>query len=133
MHHKMYLDNPPTPVQLFQVTNGANFLLAERLWRRNGWEFGVGSGVVMAVPGSAVRGLVYDNSHGFFHSQYELAGPGFQLNLARRVRLLPYTFGSLSLKATIAPLHLSIADGHATTIDYAVHLQYGISVQNRAR
>ena len=133
MHHKMYLDNPPSGVGYFQITNGANFLLAERLWSRSGWEYGVGAGPVLAVPGSQVRGLIYNNSHGFFHSQYELAGPGLQLNLARRLRLLPFTYGSVSLKATAAYLHVRIGDGHAATMDYALHFQYGLSLQTRSR
>ena len=133
MHHKMYLDNPPAGVAYFQITNGANFLLAERLWRRSGWEYGVGAGPVLVVPGSEVRGVIYNNSHGFFHSQYELAGPGLQLNLARRMRLLPYTYGSVSIKATAAYLHSHIGDGHAVTTNYALHLQYGLSLQTRSR
>lgn len=133
MHHKMYLDNPPPEVGYFRITNGVGFLLAERLWRRGGWEYGVGAGPVMSVPYSEVRGLPYDQGHGFFHSQYELVGPGVQVNLTRRLRLLPFTFGMVSLKATAAHLHTHIADGHATTWDYAVHLQYGLSLQTRSR
>lgn len=134
MHHKMYLDNPPPGVRFFQITNGVGFLLAERLWRRRGREIGVGAGPILSVPGSTVRGLAYDNSHGFFHSQYGLVGPRFQASLGQRLRLLPFTHGLLSLKATAAPfLHLHIADGHATTSNFALHLEYGLSLQNKAR
>ena len=133
MHHKMYLENPPPDVTFFQITNGANFVLAERLWSQNGWEFGVGVGPVFTVPGSRVRGVLYNNANGFFHSQYELSGPGLQFNVARRLRLLPFTYGSLSLKATAARLYVQIGDGHAVTTDYALHLQYGVSLQTRSR
>lgn len=133
MHHKIYLDNPPPEVAYFRVTNGVNFFLAERLWRRSGWEFGVGATPIFAVPVSEVRGLVYDNAHGIFHSQYELSGFGVQANLARRVRLLPFTYGTLALKATAAHLYLHIGEGHATTDNYALHVQYGISLQSRSR
>jgi len=133
MHHKIYMDNPPAEVAYFRVTNGVNFFLAERLWRRSGWEFGVGAGPIFAVPVSSVRGLVYDNAHGPFHSQYELSGPGIQANIGRRLRLLPYTYGSLSLKATAAYLYLHIGDGHAVTTNFALHVQYGVSLQSRKR
>ena len=133
MHHKIYLDNPPPEVAYFRVTNGVNFFLAERLWRRSGWEFGVGATPIFAVPVSEVRGKVYDNAHGVFHSQYELSGVGGQANLARRVRLLPFTYGTLALKATVAHLYLHIGDGHAVTDNFALHVQYGISLQSRAR
>jgi hypothetical protein len=133
IHHKIYLDNPPADVEYFQVTNGVNFMLGERLWRRHGWEFGVGAGPLYAVPVSSVRGLVYNNAHGIFHSQYELAGLGVQGNLARRLRLLPFTYGSLSLNVTGGYLHVHIANGHAVTTNFALHVQYGLSLQSKAR
>jgi hypothetical protein len=133
MHHKMYMDNPPTAVAYFRITNGVNFGLAERLWRRGGWEYGVGAGPIFAVPVSSVRGEVYNNAHGIFHSRYELAGAAIGLNLARRLRLLPFTYGSLSLRATAGFLHLHISNGHATTDNLALHLQYGLSLQSRSR
>ncbi len=130
IHHKIYMDNPPLGVQYFRVTNGVNFFLAERLWRRHGWEFGGGAGPVLAVPVSSVRGIVYDNADGIFHSQYELSGAGIQANVARRLKLLPWVYGSLSLKATAAYLHVHLGDGHAVTMNYALHAEYGISLQS---
>jgi hypothetical protein len=131
MHHKIYLDNPTAEVQFFRVHNGMNFLLAERLWHKSGWEFGVGVGPVLAVPVSSVRGRIYDQSSGLLRSHYEFAGPGLQLNLARRLKLLPHAYGSLSLKLTATELHLSIVEGTAVTPNFAVHLQYGVSLQGK--
>lgn len=133
MHHKMYLDNPPPEVDYFRITNGVGFLLAERLWRRHGWEYGVGAGPILSVPFSKVRGMAFDQGRGFFHSRYELVGPGIQLSLNRRLRLLPFTYGMLTAKTTAAHLDTRIANGHATTWDFAFHLQYGLSLQTRSR
>lgn len=133
MHHKMYMDNPPPDVQYFRVTNGVNFILAERLWATHGWEFGAGAGPVLTVPVSSIRGAVYDNAHGIFHSVYELGGVGASAGVTRRLRLLPFTYGLLSIKATAAYLHVNIADGHAVTTDFALHVQYGLSLQSRSR
>jgi hypothetical protein len=133
MHHKIYMDNPPPGVKYFRVTNGVNFFLVERLWRRKGWEFGAGATPIFAVPVSDVRGEVYNNSHGVFHSQYEFSGFAGQANLARRVRLLPFTYGTLSLKLTAAWLRMNIVDGHAATNNYAIHVQYGLSLQSKSR
>ena len=133
MHHKMYLDNPPPGVAYLRLTNGVGFVLAERIWRSHGWEYGVGAGPVLGVPISRVRDLVYNNAHGFFHSQYELMGPGVQLNLGRRLRLLPFTYGMLAVKATAAHLHVHISDGHGTTSNLALHIQYGLSLQSSRR
>ena len=62
-----------------------------------------------------------------------MAGPGLQINVARRLRLLPFAFGSLSLKATGAHLYMHIANGHAVTSNLALHLQYGVSLQSQNR
>lgn len=131
MHHKVYLDNPSPPdVEYFRITNGVNNLLGERLWRRSGWEFGVGAGPAFVVPISRVRGKVYDHANGTFASRYELGGGTLQVNLARRLRLLPYTYGSLSVKGTVSYLRAQIAEGHARLWNYALHLQYGLSLQS---
>lgn len=132
MHHKLYLDNLPEPdVTAFRITNGVNHLLIERLWRTRGWEYGVGAGPLLAVPISTVRGKSYGRSMGVFGSRYELAGGVVGATLARRLKLLPYTYGSLSMKATVGYLDVNIADGDATTMNYAMHFQYGLSLQSK--
>ena len=132
MHHKLYLDNLPLPeVTAFRITNGVNHLLVERLWRSTGWEYGVGAGPILAVPISSVRGKSYGRSDGIFGSKYELDGAVIGGNLARRVKLLPFTYGSLSVKATIGYLDVDVADGSATTMNYALHFQYGLSLQSK--
>jgi len=132
VHHKIYLDNPSPPdVARFQVTNGVNQLILERLWRTGGWEYGVGVGPVFAVPISEIRGQTYDRSGGTFGSKYEFGGGVLAGNLARRLKLLPFTYGSLSVKATISYLNVNVAEGNATTMNYALHFQYGLSLQSK--
>lgn len=132
VHHKIYLDNPAPPeVARFQVTNGVNQLLVERLWRRGGWEYGAGVGPVFAVPISEVRGLTYDQSAGTFGSKYEFGGGVIAGNLARRVKLLPFTYGSFSVKGTVSYLNVNVAEGNAITMNYALHFQYGLSLQSK--
>ena len=130
MHHKLYLDNPDLSViQFLRVTNGVNNLMAERLWRTKGWEYGIAAGPAIVVPISRIRGEVYDRQHGFLHSTYEFGGAPLQGNLARRIKLLPFVYGSLSLKATASYLNVNIADGKAKIVNLALHAQYGISLQ----
>ncbi|MEP6589878.1 MAG: hypothetical protein ABJC19_01740 [Gemmatimonadota bacterium] len=132
MHHKLYLDNLPLPeVTAFRVTNGVNHLMVERLWRTKGWEYGVGAGPILSVPITTIRGKSYGKSDGIFGSRYELDGAVLSGNLARRLKLLPYTYGSLTVKATIGYLNLDVADGNATTMNYALHFQYGLSLQSK--
>ena len=133
MHHKLYLDNPPPGVTYFRITNGVNNLLAEHLWRSHGWDYGVGAGPAFVVPISEVRGRQYDYADGIFESRYELGGGTLQVNLQRPLKVLPFLFGSLAIKGTASYLRVHIADGHARLVNFAVHLQYGISLQAPGR
>ena len=47
------------------------------------------------MPITTIRGKRYGRSDGVFGSRYELDGAVISGNLARRLRLLPYTYGSL--------------------------------------
>jgi hypothetical protein len=132
-HHKIYLDNPPEGVAFFRVTNGVNLLQGERLWRRSGWEYGVGAGPVLTVPVSSVRGLVYDNAHGVFRSKYQFGGGVLSANVGRRLHLLPFVYGTASVMGTASYLRVDIADGHARTLNFALHFRYGISLQSKPK
>lgn len=132
MHHKLYLDNPPPEVGAFRITNGVNNLLIERHWRvGGGWEVGLGAGPAFAVPISRVRGKVYSRGGGgIFKSHYELAGGTVLATVARRLKLLPYTYGSLAIKTTLSHLDVNVAQGRAHLNNVALHLQYGLSLQS---
>ena len=129
MHHKLYLDNPPPEVVAFRITNGVNILLAQRLWRKNGWELELGVGPTLTVPFSTIRGKTYGKANGIFGSRYDLGGATLEGGVSRNIRILPYTYGSLAARITATPISAKIADGRATTTNFALHLQYGISLQ----
>lgn len=131
IHHKLYLDNPPSEVEFFRITNGVNFWMGERLWRRHRWEFGVGAGGAWLVPISKVRSQEYDKANGIWGSQYELGGAVLSASVARRLKLLPWVYGNLSLKGTASHLSANIAEGKAKTMNYALHLNYGLSLQSK--
>lgn len=130
-HHKLYLDNLPQPeVTRFRITNGVNHAVVQRFWRRRHWEIGVGVGPTYAVPISTVRNKSYGSRKGVFGSRYEFGGATVQGSVARRLKLLPYTYGNLTAKTTATYLDVPIAEGKAKTMNYALHLQYGIGFQS---
>ena len=131
IHHKLYLDNPPAEVEFFRITNGVNFFLAERLWRKHRWEFGFATGPVFLVPISKIRGGEYNKANGIWGSQYDLGGAALSADATFRLMLIPWVHGSLSLRGTAAALKANIADGKATMMNYALHLNYGMSLQSK--
>ena len=76
IHHKIYLENPPSEVQRFEITHGYNLLTVNRSFRTGTVDLRVGGGVVIAHTESTVRGE-YEGGEGIgmFGSGYELAGP----------------------------------------------------------
>lgn len=130
MHHKVYLDNPPPDVIRFRITNGVNHILVQRHWRVGDFELGVGAGPTLAVPVSTVRDKSYGEASGVFGSRYELAGGTVMGTVARRLKLFPYTSGSLAIKTTLTRLDVPIADGRGKLDNFAVHFQYGLSLQS---
>jgi hypothetical protein len=127
-HHKIYLDNPVAGVQYFRITNGVNFFVPERVWRWRGLEYGLGAGPVMVVPVSSVRGLVYNKAHGIFGSQYEFGGGVLQATLQHRFHVFWFLSGVASLKGTASYLRVHISNGHAQTVNLALHAGYGLSI-----
>ena len=111
MHHKLYLDNPSGEVFRFRITNGVNNLLAERHWRRRGFEFGVGAGPTFAVPISNIRGKSYSHASGIFSSRYELAGATVMGTVARRFKIAGTVYASFAAKTTVARLRVNVAMG----------------------
>ena len=87
-------------------------------------------GPTLTVPISTVRGRSYAFRNGVFGSRYDLGGATLEAGVARRLKLLPYTYGSLTAKATMSYLDVRIAGGDARTMNYALHLQYGLSLQS---
>jgi len=131
MHHKIYLDNPPAEITAFRITNGINMLLVEKLWRTKGWELALGAGPTLIVPFSTIRGKTYGRTEGIFGSRYDLGAASLEAGVARRLKLLPYTYGSLTAAVTATTISAKIADGRAKTMNYALHLQYGLSLQSK--
>ncbi len=132
MHHKVYLENPAPPeVESFRITNGINSFLAERLWEVRGFDLGIGAGPVIAVPISTIRGKAHGGARGTFQSQYEFGGATVMLSLSRRFDLIPELGGTLAIKGTASTLDVSIANGTADLKNYALHLQYGLSIGGR--
>ena len=85
----------------------------------------------LIVPFSTIRGKTYGRTEGIFGSRYDLGAASLEAGVARRLKLLPYTYGSLTAAGTATTISAKIADGRAKTINYALHLQYGLSLQSK--
>lgn len=127
VHHKLYLADPPSEVQRFEITHGFNLLLLNRAVRRSGVVLRAGAGLVVAHPESIVRGRVLASNGGGLGGGYHLAGPAVQLAVARRIRLGGGWALTVEGKATGAYARVPVAGGRATVANVAAHGLAGVA------
>ena len=65
-HHKMYLSDPPDPIQHFELSNGLNMVTVSRAFRSRDLSWAVGVGPVVTFPLSRVRGTEMERGRGFW-------------------------------------------------------------------
>ncbi len=125
-HHKLYLVDPPDPVQSFAVSHGYNLLMLHRLAEHRGRRYGLGAGLVIAHPESEVRGQRLAERGGLFRSGYYLSGltVGALASWlpARRCGLYP----AAEARVTTSYARMPVARGHARVPNVALHVTVGM-------
>ena len=120
-HHKLHLENPPPEVRHFAISHGYNLLTVQRLEGREGWQFGLGLGAVIAHPESEVRGQAHDEHRGAMGEGYYLSGPTAAALLAYTRDLKGGLLASFELRLTMSHAAVPIAGGEAEVPNLAVH------------
>ncbi len=123
VHHKLYLNNPQSDVQAFEITHGYNLITLNR-----GFRFGqnillFGGGIVLAYPHSTVRGQIRPYGDRF------VSGVTMQGAAARRFDLTKHVFASVEGKLTASWAKVPVVDGHATVPNGALHVLAGLGAQ----
>ena len=124
LHHKVYLDNPPSEVGSFEVTHGYNMVTLNRGWRRRKLTFQAGGGAVVAHSNSLVRGKERS-----IDAPYTLAGVTGQGAVGRSFALAKWLFGTVEGKLTASWIRVPIADGQATVPNIAFHVLAGVGAR----
>ncbi len=124
LHHKIYLENPPSEIESFEVTHGYNLVTLNRAWRRGQVTFLAGGGVVVAHSHSTIRGR-----HRPISAPTTLAGATAQGAAGRRLNLTRWLFASVEGKLTASWARVPIADGRATVPNIAFHALAGLGVE----
>lgn len=119
LHHKLYLDNPPPEIQLFEITYGYNTLYGGRAWRKKKWVLGTGAGVVIANPLTVVRHQEEDRRGGFL--SFGWAGATVYGSVQRRLNVSKKVFFGIETKVTASMAWIPVADGNARVPNLALH------------
>jgi hypothetical protein len=120
LHHKVYLKNVTEEVSAFEISHGYNLVTLNRGWRRGGYLWMAGGGLVVTYPHSDIRGRIYSQD-----SPYRLSGATVQGAAGRRFALTPSFFVGGEAKLTASWARVPVVDGHARAPNVAFHLLAG--------
>lgn len=130
LHHKLYLDNPPPEIQVFEITFGYNTLYVGHAWRRNKWVISTGAGPLIANPYTQVRGQAQDRRRGFLSLGWYIAGATLYGALQRRFPVGGNMFFGMEAKLTGSMAWITVANGNARVPNVALHFlaSFGIGL-----
>ena len=126
IHHKLYLQNPPSEVQQFDVSHGFNLVSVNRAIAIGGTIVRPGVGLVLTHPENVVRGQALSQSRGLLGWGYYLSGPMAQLAVARRFHAWDRLFIAAEGKVTAAYARVPVQEGSATLSNVAFHGLLGV-------
>jgi hypothetical protein len=130
IHHRLFLSNPTSDIERFEIHYGYSFLLAGRAWRVHGFELHASGGVIITNPANVVRGLAMNTGDpGVPDAGYDVTGAGGALAVSREVPLT----GRLSIVANGAILagtvSVPVAGGSARAPNVGLHGQVGVRLR----
>ncbi|QKG80551.1 hypothetical protein [Tenuifilum thalassicum] len=129
IHHKLYLNNTNPTVSKFNVSHGFNMLIASYGYSWNEYSTSIGLGFVIAHPESEIREMEFGSSTDDWDMGYYLTGPVFAFSAKRNLYFANKVYGILGLKVTGAYARLPINQGHASFVNIAGHINFGIGVK----
>jgi hypothetical protein len=91
LHHKLYLQDPPSPIEALSVSHGFNIITVNRAFALGAWRARVGVGPVVTHAEARIGGTSYDGP-------YELAGAAALVGAGRTLALTShlYLLGEIS-------------------------------------
>ncbi len=138
VHHKLYLPDPPPPIEHFESTHGYNLVYANAVAPAAGWQLRLGLGLVVAHPEGRIAGRRVGRRTGrartLIGGGYHIAGATTQVALGRRYALgrgRTVATAAPELKLTGAFARVPLEDGDVLLPNVAVHALAGLGVRHR--
>jgi hypothetical protein len=119
IHHKLYLDNPPSEVQWFEITHGYNPILLNAVREQWGAAFRAGVGILLAHPETTIRGLRLPENGGILG--WYVAGPAAQVGVSKTWELGQHISAGVEGKLVGAWARVPIVNGSADVPNVSLH------------
>jgi hypothetical protein len=131
MHQKLYLKNTPPEVQYFNITHGFNQIIVSRsvkfnFLKKHEFIYKGGAGIVLAHAENKIRNKELNQQQSFFNWGYYVAGPSFNISLAKQLPLNKRLYFNAETKFNISYANVPIVEGHALVWHSAVELIFGL-------
>jgi hypothetical protein len=121
LHNKLYLNNPNSVVQSFEVSHGYSIIGPGVRWGRGPLNAFIAGGPVLTNAESTVRGMTHD-------AGYAIGGIGAHGGLALWLPDTGFVHVTFEVGASAAWAQVDIANGNATVPDFSLHLTIGLAL-----
>ena len=134
VHHKVYLQNPPSEIDHFEVSHGYNLVLVNRTLSLMGRTdvLRIGVGMVVGHPEGSIRGRMINPVRSLLGGGYHIAGPGLQVAVGPPLGVAAHWFFRPEAKLTAAWARMPLADGGTATVpNVALHVLVGFGYRSK--
>ena len=133
VHHKLYLDNPPSGIEHFEVSHGYNLAMVSRgiPFSNAPVSFRVGLGLVIGHPEGRIRGKAIHPVHSLLGGGYHISGLCLQAAAGPQLGIADNWFFRPEVKLTAAWARMPLAGGGTATVpNVAVHTLFGFGYRS---
>jgi hypothetical protein len=100
LHHKLYLQDPPSPIESLSVSHGFNIITVNRAFEFDGWRARIGLGPVVTHAEARIAGTSYNGP-------YELAGAAALIGAGRVLALTSHLYLLGEISATFGYIEVN--------------------------
>ncbi|WP_210464190.1 hypothetical protein [Rufibacter roseolus] len=134
VHHKVYLENPPSEIERFEVSHGYNLAMVSRVIPSVGSAtlFRVGLGLVIGHPEGRIRGKDINPVKSLLGGGYHISGLCLQAAVGPRLGVAEHWFFRPEAKLTAAWARMPLAGGGSATVpNIALHTLFGFGYRRQ--
>ncbi|MFT2011082.1 hypothetical protein ACMA1I_20600 [Pontibacter sp. 13R65] len=135
VHHKLYLDNPPSEIEHFEVSHGYNLIMVSRLMAHKGGSppvFRLGIGMVVGHPEGRIRGKTINPVRSLPGGGYHISGICLQAAVGLPLGIAEHWYLRPEAKLTAAWARMPLAGGGTATVpNIALHTLFGFGYRSQ--
>ncbi len=126
VHHRLFLTNLPSEIQIFAIHFGYNYFLLGHAWKRGDFIFHTDAGILITNPQNTVRGQVLRTiGTGIFDDGYNFSGVGAQLAVSRDFYFAKNFFLVLDAGLMAGWATVPVSNGSADVPNISIHGHLG--------